>query len=274
LKSHTGFSTRGRPRKNKGPAPGIKTVDIALEIFSEIVRFGGGVSLSKLSGATGIAPSKLHRYLVSFTRSGFLVQIATTGLYDLGPAARRLGSSALQRFDESGYIRRVVEKISADTGYAVGLYVWTDLGPTLVQIELGSYAFPVSFRIGSAMPLCASATGRVFLAHMPQERAEVFIDKEFSETSEHWYFPTKKALHAELDVVRSGKVYATLKTVLTPCLTVVAPVFGENGSIFCAMSAFAPAEHADDRRRERLVKVLDHESSRIADDLFPHPTPR
>lgn len=267
---------RGRPRAADRAPVGIQAVDIALEILDGVAENGSGISLTALSRKTGVQPSKLHRYLVSLTRRGLLIQAPVTGLYDLGPYARRIGMAALNRFDEMGYAHQAVTMLSAKTGHAIGLYVWTDLGPALVRLEMGAHAFPVALRVGSALPLCTSATGRVFLAYMPAAITQPFVARERSAALEEGYpAPDGPALEKELEIIRAQRIYWTHDAII-PGLAVVAPVFDAHGGLFCTLTGLAPRGYADETRRERLIEDLSDAVEHLSRDAFgtaPAPGP-
>src|SRR5258706_337867 len=76
---------------------GIQSVENAMRVLLAIERGYGPVTLSQIAAGSGMQPSKAHRYLVSLCRSGLVSQSPRSGLYDLGPAMRRLGAEALRR---------------------------------------------------------------------------------------------------------------------------------------------------------------------------------
>ena len=103
---------------------GIQSVEITALVLEALEEAGGAVPLSKLAAMTEMQASKVHRYLVSLVRSGFVVQSEQTGLYDLGPAARRLGTEAIRRLDEGDIAGRHVVALRDLTGHSVNLAAW------------------------------------------------------------------------------------------------------------------------------------------------------
>jgi DNA-binding IclR family transcriptional regulator len=256
--------TRGRPR-SAGRAPvGIQAVDMGLEILDRIVANGAGMSLSALSRETGLKPNLLHRYLVSLTRRSLLTQAPLTGLYDLGPYARRIGLVALNRFEEMAHVHQFVTTFVAQTGHTIALYVWTDIGPTLIRMEMASGALPFALRVGSALPLCRSATGRVFLAYLPDGLTRSFVERERAvAAAEGWTLPD---LGAEVAKIRSERVYATRDAII-PSRAIVAPILDASGKLFCTLTGLAPLGSAT-KDWERLSADLQRGASTLSLELF------
>jgi DNA-binding IclR family transcriptional regulator len=247
---------------------GIQSLEIALDILQYLAENGSAISLTNLSAKTGIQPSKLHRYLVSFTRRRLLTQSAITGLYDLGPLACRLGVAALNRFDAMGYVHQAATVLCAKTGYTIALYVWTELGPALVRFEPGSHRFPVLLRIGSTLPLYSSATGRVFLAWMPSASTKGLLDREREAArADGRKFPSSRDIEKELAAIRSDCIYWTPNAII-PGLAVVAPVFDPNGEIVCAVCALGPLGHANPRQRAQVIDEMRKSIAHLSETMF------
>ncbi len=147
---------------------GIQSVEIAMVVLEALEAGAGPMSLTQISTRSGLQPSKVHRYLVSLVRIGLASQSPRSGLYDLGPAMRRLGAESIRRMDEVGLASELLPGLRDRTRHAVNLSVWGDTGPTIVRWEYGSYALPVTVRVGATLPLLASSAGQVFLAYLPE----------------------------------------------------------------------------------------------------------
>jgi DNA-binding IclR family transcriptional regulator len=172
--------TTGRPRTANREAVGIQSVEIALDVLSTFLTRDKEISLTELSQATGLAASKLHRYLVSLSRYGMIVR-SEAGQYDLGPAARTLGAVALTRFDEFDLINEEVKRLSASIRESVFVYTWSESGPILVR----SYSIKqtlVALKVGSMLPVLDSGCGPVFLACLPREWTESVVQRELRDS--------------------------------------------------------------------------------------------
>jgi DNA-binding IclR family transcriptional regulator len=167
------------PKSGEDDRQGIQSVEIAMTVLGAIERGRGPMSLSQIAAAADMATSKAHRYLVSLSRAGLVAQARSSGLYDLGPAARRLGVESLRRMDEVGLASEYLPELRDRTSHAVNLAVWGDHGPVLVRWEYGVHPLPITIRIGATMPLTTSSVGLVFLAHLPSALTAPLLDPGF-----------------------------------------------------------------------------------------------
>jgi DNA-binding IclR family transcriptional regulator len=255
-KPKSGQPTRGRPRAADRAPVGIQSVDIALDVLTQILAQPAGIGLSELARATRLQPSKLHRYLVSFARHGLVRQSAATGLYDLGPFARRIGAVAFNRYHGMSVVQEAVADLALRTGCAVCLYVWTELGPTLLRMEVGIHALPVVLREGTALPVCGSGTGRVFLTYLPAAATKGFVAAERKLAEEDDLRVWSDAdLTEEARKIRAGPVYWTGEAIL-PGAIAVAPVFDAGGDLHAVLAVIPGRGQNKEAERGKLVQLI------------------
>ncbi|WP_211767907.1 IclR family transcriptional regulator [Kutzneria sp. CA-103260] len=194
---------------------GIQSVEIAMTVLDAIERGRGPMSLSQIAAAADMATSKAHRYLVSLGRAGLVAQLSS-GRYDLGPAARRLGVESLRRMDEVGLASEHLPGLRDRTSHAVNLAVWGDHGPVLVRWEYGVHPLPITIRIGATMPLATSSVGLVFLAHLPRALTDPLVEDRNEEAV------TKVLTNGY--AVTTGVMIPGMKSVAAPVLTTSLPL--------------------------------------------------
>lgn len=221
-----------------GPqSAGIQSVEIGMAVLNAFAASSGAMSLKQVSQATSMAPSKVHRYLASFVRSGMLIQNATSGLYDLGPTARRLGLAAMGRLDAFTVASNGLLKLRDLTGHTVCMAVWSESGPILVRWESGQEPLILSLRIGSSIPLLDTSIGQTFLAYLPSSVTEpaVRLQQKLAGTP-----PTRTVLdQAELDQIRSRCSTYTSSAMIKGVDAIAAPVFEAPNRLFSVITLAA-----------------------------------
>ncbi|RMD11061.1 helix-turn-helix domain-containing protein, partial [Klebsiella pneumoniae] len=74
---------------------GIQSAEIASSVLSAMAHAGGAHAVSELGRQLGMPRAKVHRYLVSLERMGFVEQDPASARYRLGAQALQVGLSAL-----------------------------------------------------------------------------------------------------------------------------------------------------------------------------------
>ncbi|WP_103338472.1 IclR family transcriptional regulator [Amycolatopsis sp. CA-126428] len=215
----------------------------------------GPMSLKQIAVGSGMQPSKVHRYLVSLARVGLVAQSPGSGRYDFGPAMRRLGIEALRRMDEVALVSEHLPTLRDRTGHAVNLAAWADHGPVIVRWDYGSYALPITVRVGATMPLLASSVGRVFLTYLPQTLTAPLLSSQFDDAAD-----TRAPDLAEIDrivaEVRRTRVAVTSGGVVPGVVSVAAPVFPAADSLPLVVSIAMPSRQVTDELLASVTKEL------------------
>ncbi|MGN9842607.1 IclR family transcriptional regulator [Nonomuraea sp. H19] len=220
---------------------GIQSVEIAMTVLLALERSAGPASLTQIAALSGMQPSKAHRYLVSLSRVGLVSQSPSSGLYDLGPAMRRLGAEALRRMDEVGLASEHLPGLRDRTKHAVNLAVWGDHGPVIVRWDYGSYALPITVRVGATLPMLSSSVGRVYLTHLPRTLTDPVIRTQDATADQR--LTDEEIERITADVRRDG-VAITSGGVIPGVTSVAAPVFTTGQSLPLAVAIALPARIA------------------------------
>ncbi|MET9252712.1 IclR family transcriptional regulator [Streptomyces sp. NPDC003717] len=231
--AENGENTESAPARQ-----GIQSVELAMTVLQALEEGRGPMSLTQISAASGMQPSKAHRYLVSLTRVGLVAQSPSSGRYDMGPAMRRLGVESLRRMDEVALVSEHLPGLRDRTSHAVNLAVWGDHGPVVVRWEYGAHALPITVRVGATMPLLSSAIGGAFLAHLPAQLTEPVLRAQLEET------PLSPATRERVDAIRAevlaGGVATTYGGVIPGVTSVAAPVFTAGESLPLVVTLVMP----------------------------------
>jgi DNA-binding IclR family transcriptional regulator len=202
----------------------------------------GPMSLSQIAARSEMQPSKVHRYLVSLGRAGLVYQAPASGLYDLGPALRRLGTEALRRTDEVSVASEYLPGLRDRTRHSVSLSVWGDNGPVVVRWDYGAYPLPINVRVGATMPLLPSAIGRVFLAYLPDAVTGPVLTSQYEPDEEH---PLDEVEIEQVKATVRGEGVAFTSGTLIPGVdSLAAPVLTEGSYLPLVVSIVLPKQLA------------------------------
>jgi DNA-binding IclR family transcriptional regulator len=228
------------PSERTGARQGIQSVELAMGVIEALERGLGPMSLTQIANASGMAASKVHRYLVSLGRAGLIVQSGRSGLYDFGPAMRRLGIESLRRMDDVSVASEHLPNLRDRTGHSINLAAWGDHGPVLVRWDYGAHALPITIRVGSTMPLLTSAIGHVYLAYLPETMVAPFLHDELESIGAA--APDEEEVAALRSHVRQNGVATISGEVIPGVMSIAAPVFPAGQSIPLVVAVAIPAK--------------------------------
>ena len=262
-----GSAESGRDHGAEDGRQGIQSVEIAMTVLLTLEEGGGPMSLTQLGTASGMQPSKVHRYLVSLSRVGLVAQSPISGRYDLGPSLRRLGADALRRMDEVGIASDHLPSLRDRTGHAVNLAVWGDHGPVIVRWDYGAYALPITVRVGSTLPLLTSSVGRVYLTYLPETLTRPVLRAQSPDVGRAGPSVVEEITAA---VRRDG--YATTAGAVIPGIYSVAAPVPTGDQLPLVVSIALPERLADAALLQSVTAALLETTSAMSADIgYPGP---
>jgi DNA-binding IclR family transcriptional regulator len=236
-------------RKQK-PRKGIQSIEVGHPLLEVLASAPGPMALRDLALAARMPASKAHRYLVSFCRVGLIEQEGESGHYGLGGFALDLGLAALGRLDGVSVALPVVRELAKRLDVTIALAVWGNHGPTIVRWVGGDSPVSATLRVGSVMPLSRSATGRAFLAHLPESRWQPLLKREFADNARQGIGPQNLTeLSDALREIKSSGI-SCAGQFIAGITGMAAPVFDAHGSMLLALVALGYSAGFDARQPE------------------------
>jgi DNA-binding IclR family transcriptional regulator len=244
---------------------GIQSVENAARILEAFAAAGGLLRLVDLAGAAKMTRSMCHGYLVSLQRVGLVQQDADSGNYGLGPAALRMGLTALAQVDFVKLARGALQDLAEATGETTAVAVWSPDGPTVVAKVESPATSMYEIRIGAHANLVTTATGRIFLAWLPPSSWEALLARTRVKGGR---MATLADVRAAIKGVRE-QGYAQIE--VTPGMPelagAAAPVFGHDGGLRGALVVVERVRAGGGARRKAIAADLLRVSSELSRNL-------
>lgn len=248
---------------------GIQSIEIGAAILVELARAVRPVPLKSIAKATGMETGKVHPYMVSFLKVGFVTQ-TNSGHYELGPLALQLGLTKLQRLDPVRESSQAIELLAEETKQSVAVAVWGNLGPTIVRLEEPVEPLHVNLRTGTVMSLTNTATGRLFAAYMPAKVVERLMNDELIRSSAG--LGASAAFNAEsLEVtfaeIRKHGLSRAIGNPIPGIDAMCAPVLDYEGRIVLGILVMGPSATFDSSWDGVIAEPLRRYAARISERL-------
>jgi DNA-binding IclR family transcriptional regulator len=225
----------------------IGAIEVGFRLVRVLEATDGPLSLKELSERAGMAPSKAYAYVASFVHEGLLARDPVTGWYGLGAFAMSLGVAALRQSDLLDVARREATALSEATTCSVLLCTWGNRGPAIVYRVDGKRRGPTSVRVGYVLPLWTSASGRVFLAYLPQRDTSELLHEES---------PTVTAAQLAVEVARIRENGFAITGEADEFSGIAAPVLDHDGQLVAALTLSRPYDENTRERRLSLGAVV------------------
>jgi DNA-binding IclR family transcriptional regulator len=248
---------------------GVQSIEVGMQILKVLTAAGGSISLNELSQRANIHPSKVHRYLVSLVHSGLVAKTAH-GQYDLGPYVLELGTSYLSRLDPGRIANDEMEKLRAKTDEGIILNVWGSAGSTVIRWFQSRHPISVGIRPGATFMTTMSASGHLFLAHLPESETRAIVERELQQLRQQKHPQAPKTMQD----IESIKLQARQRGLSRVCghsvegiSALSAPIFDYKGDITLTLALFGFTSTFDDEWDGRNARMLRHAAAQISHQL-------
>ncbi len=245
---------------------GIQSIEVGHELLVVLAASLQPLALKELASRARMSAPKAHRYLVSYTRLGLVEQEADTGRYGLGEFALRLGLAALGRLDPVTAAAPVMRDLAREIDQTVAVAIWANHGATFVRWAGVDSPVSATLRLGSVMPLSRSATGRLFLAYLPERQWSALLKAELSNNVRERFKPQSLAeLQPALEQIRR-QGYSRTSDFIPGITGIAVPVSGFENSLQLALVTlgYSTGFEADEERiRTALMRCARQLSGRL-----------
>ncbi len=243
----------------------ISSAQKCLQILKYMAHVNEGLSLNQLAEAMDINKSSMHHYLSTLLLEGFIIQNPKTKDYRIGPEAFRVGECYLRKdfpYDEMGKVlRELHEKVHQSTYF----FLRTDTKVSCILAKESPSRDSIHLDLGTALPMHASASGKVFLAYISKaERDHIlnmtgmpaYTEKTITDPG----LLEKEMIEARLQgYILSDGEYGDFREIAVP-------VVGFGDKIVGALSVIGFIEKLPDREIKGMVRHLTH-YGRVMSDM-------
>jgi IclR family acetate operon transcriptional repressor len=220
-------------------------IDKALDVLFHLNAQPEPQRVSEIGRALGLPKSSAHRLLAALGRRE-LVEQDELGRYRPGVGLLGLAFGSLEREPLVAAARPVLEQQAAELGET--FFLVAARGGRLIVLDKaeGTGMLRASPRVGSSVPVHASAVGKLYLAHAPER---VTLERPLQRYTPHTIVSLRK-LQAQVQTARASGHALSRGEWIEGLSVIAAPVFHAGSLLGTVCAAIAGAQPLQD---ERLV---------------------
>ena len=222
--------------------PGIQSVEIASRILVAMAEAGRPLQLKDVARGCDMSAAKVHRYLVSLTRTNLVTQ-EDDGRYSIGPAAITLGLAGLHSLDVVRIASDSLVELRDSSGETAVLATWSNTGPVIIRIEESSRPVFMNVRVGSTLPIMRTAVGRIFAAYLPKQDTAALIEIERRPLNRRRKRDNQTSAYDIITATRRHGIAAVDGDLVPGVTALAAPVFDHRARIIASIALLGGPEH-------------------------------
>lgn len=215
----------------------VASVERAFDVVETLREMDGG-RVTAVAERTGLAKSTVHRYLTTLERREYLVKRGDS--YHVSHRFLDLGEYTRIRRSEYQLAKEKVPELAEETEERVQFMVEEHGWAVYLYRESGAHAVQTDSRIGARVHLHSTAAGKAILAHLPEPRIEVVVERHgLPELTEHT-ITDREELAERLRTIRERGYSRQLQENTKGLRSVGVPIMDDNDGVIGAISISGP----------------------------------
>ena len=243
---------------------GVQSLNRTFDILEFFLENKDSVRIKDISHKLGLHKSTVHRILSAMAHRGYIRQDRETGKYQLGLRIMELYNALVDNNELIKIAHPVLERLSGQSHEAVHLLVMDN--DEAVYVDKVEFPNTIHLRshIGKRVSLHCTASGKIFLANLPEDKVRSIIKKKGLPRYTKNTIISETLLMEELDKInRQG---CSLDNVENEegvrCVAV--PVRDSTGKVIAALSISGPTMRVKSRKIPVFVRLAQEGGDEIS----------
>lgn len=236
-------------------AQSMKTIDKAMNLLNFFTTETPEFRLVDIARASGLDKVTAMRVLNSLVSGGLLEQHPETRKYRLGTAILRLARIRETSFPMISTLQPIVDQLSEETGESGHASLASGAGLTTIALCEPNRSTRVWIDPTQVLPFHATASGIVYLAHLPTEEATSLLAR----TSDRRYTDetaTREELRRRIQEARRLGYARAIGGFEVDTAGFAAPVFDWHGKVIATMGLACVRSRFDEANDSHLIKAV------------------
>lgn len=249
---------RGRPRGSAAGSDdsgGVRALARALDVL-DVIAAGNGLTLSEIAQKLDMAPSTVHRVLVTLASRGVAETDGNTQGWHVGPAAFRLGSAFMRRSGLVERARPVLRRLMEVTGETANLGILNGNAVLFLSQAETHETIRAFFPPGTRSDLHASGIGKALLAYArPGDLRRLMLDLRLQQFTTMTLTQPEQLLQDLAEIrARGYSLDNEERTLGMRCIA--APIFDLGQEAAAGISVSGPIHRMTDARLPEIARAV------------------
>ena len=252
------------PAKAGAASGGSSSSERSLRLLALLAQEGRALSLAEVGVRLGLPKATTHRLCTQLQETGFLARDTHEKCYAVGPALRRLAFDTLNHGVVRGLRHEVLAALVMQIGETCN---FTTLdGTQVLYIDRVEAQWPLrlTLDVGSHVPLHCTASGKLFLALMPDAQRDVVLASLPLPKMTPRTLTTRAALQRACARIAADGYSTDDEEFIAGLIAVAVPVHDSQGQARAAIAVHAPSARMSLRAAEATLPKLRAAAGRMA----------
>jgi len=179
----------------------VRAVERALQILNCFSDQYPERGISEISQAVDLHKSTTHRIVTTLLNYGFLDRTEDEQRYRLGLQLASLGANVIRRVDARREALPYMTALVKEWDESCDLSIYDQNQVFYIEILRGNHALSITATVGQRLPAHCTASGKLFLAHLPQQTLDLYLQRPLKQYTNNT-ITSPEQLRLQLEEIR------------------------------------------------------------------------
>jgi IclR family acetate operon transcriptional repressor len=241
----------------------VRAVERALQIMSCFDDGHPERGISDIAQAVGLHKATAHRIVTTLVNYGYLERVEDGQKYRLGLELPNLGYKVLRRMDLRREAVPFMKQLVAEWDETCDLSIFDQGEVFYIEIVRGNRALTISAAVGQRLPAHATASGKLFLAYLPEDQLSAILNRPMEAFTEKTV-TSPEELRNQLEEIRRQGYAIDYEEFEHGVCAVAAPIFNRSGNVIAAIGGPSPMSRMTPDRIAQIAEAFKDASKGIS----------
>ncbi len=251
-------------RRKKVYESTVQSVERTLDIIEALSANRTGIGVTELSKALNLHKSTVHRLLTTLMVRKYVEQDSESGKYRLSVKLFELGNAVLSKLNMRAHALPFLRELRERTRETVQLSIVDQNEVLYIDVLESPEKIGVKAQIGERAPLYCTASGKVWLAGLPDERFyEVMRGAELKPRTPAT-LSNFEALKDQIAQIKESGIAKDMGEFDEDLRGVAAAIRNYRGRVIACISIAVPASRFNEASFQELAKAVKETADKIS----------
>jgi DNA-binding IclR family transcriptional regulator len=244
----------------------VRAIERAIHILDCFDDQNPTWGLTELAQEVGLHKATAHRIMTTLLNYNYLEKTKDGQKYKLGIRLASLGCSVVHRWDLRNialpYMENLVEKFNE----TCDLSVFDGREIFYLEVMQSNHALTIAAKPGMRLPAHCTASGKVFLAHLPENKLQTFFKLPLRKLTENT-ITQPQVLRENLSEIKEKGYAVDSEEMEMGIRAISTPIFDQAGEVIAAISIPGPTSRIENENIPELASALKQISKNISRNL-------
>lgn len=247
----------------------VRAVERALQILECFDDEHSERGISEISQAVGLHKATAHRIVTTLSNFGYLERASDGQKYRLGIQLATLGSRVVNRMDLRSEALPYMQELVKQWDEVCDLSIFDQGSVFYIEVLQDNHALKISASVGQSLPAHCTASGKMFLAHLPTRELEKYLSQSLASHTENT-ISSPEVLRKQLEEIRKQGYAIDQEEYEEGISSVAAPITNRKGQVIAVISMPGPTNRMMPDRLCEIAKPLVSAAQNISKKLGWH----